>query len=168
MLYKEIESQDESPKQLIAFQGINNISPEVLDKINSIFSLNAKNPLSNGSTLEKEKNLNIIRAFNKGKDNINRHKIPSGIISNCIFHIVKSLNSDDIERIIDNLFNRMDFCEKENYRYTKDYLIPKLGLKEKEAEKELKKKETLFKRFEEAKINEAEDFKKIFKRKQFS
>ena len=81
--------------------------------------------------------MNIIWVINKGKDNINRDKIPSGVMKNCIYHIVENQNSDDIERIIDNLFNRMDFGEKENYRYTKDYL---------EAEKVLKKEETLFKK----------------------
>ena len=55
MLYNAIESQDENPKQLIAFQGINNTSPEVLDKLSSIFSPNAKIALSNCSTLEKRK-----------------------------------------------------------------------------------------------------------------
>ena len=74
-------------------------------------------------------------------------------MKNCMYHIVENQNSDDIERIIDNLFNRMDFGEKENYRYTKDYL---------EAEKVLKKEETLFKKFEEAKVNEAENLKKKF------
>jgi len=79
--------------------------------------------------------LNIIGVFNKGKDNINRDKIPSGILSNCIYHIVESPNDSDIETIIVNLFNRIDFGEKENYRYIKDYLIEKLGIKKKTLKK---------------------------------
>ena len=79
-LYKAIESQEENPKKLIVFQGINNASPGVLDILSSIFTPNAKILLSNGSTFEKGKNLNIIGVFNKGKDNINRDKIPSIIL----------------------------------------------------------------------------------------
>ena len=168
-LYKAIESQEENPKKLIVFQGINNASPGVLDILSSIFTPNAKILLSNGSTLEKGKNLNIIGVFNKGKDTISMDKIPSGILSNCIYHIVESPNDKDIEDIIKNLFNRMDFGVKENYRYTKDYLVDKSGLKEKEAEKQLKNEDTFFRKFEEAKDKEAEEFKNKFSTaKQFS
>ena len=65
---------------MIVFQGINNASPGVLDILSSIFSTNAKALLPNGSILDKGKNLNIIGVFNKGKDNINRDKIPSIIL----------------------------------------------------------------------------------------
>ena len=74
-LYKAIKSQEENPKELIVFQGINNASPGVLDILSSIFSTNAKVLLPNGSILDKGKNLNIIGVFNKGNDNINRDKI---------------------------------------------------------------------------------------------
>ena len=101
---------------MIVFQRINNASPGVLDILSSIFSTNAKVLLPNGSILDKGKNLNIIGVFNKGKDNINRDKIPSGILSNCIYHIVESPNNSDIEYIIYNLFSRIDLKEKENKR----------------------------------------------------
>ena len=58
--------------------------------------------------------MNIICIFNKGRDNINRDKIPDGMLSNCIYHIVDNPSSEDILNIITNLFIRMDFGEEEN------------------------------------------------------
>ena len=58
--------------------------------------------------------MNIIGIFNKGRDNINRDKIPARILSNCIYHIVENPSSDDILNIITNLFIRIDFGEEEN------------------------------------------------------
>ena len=112
-LYKTIKCTHEHPQKLIVFQGINHASPAVLDILNSIFIPDAKILLSNGSILEKG-NMNIIGVFNKGRDNINRDKIPSGILSNCIYHIVDNPSPNDILSIITNLFIRMDLGEKEN------------------------------------------------------
>ena len=98
-LYKAIKSTNENPKKLILFQGINNASPAVFDLLNSIFTQVAKILLSNGSILEKG-NMNIIAIFNKGKNNVNKDKISTGILSNCIYHTVENLSSDDILNII--------------------------------------------------------------------
>ena len=95
-------------KKNILFQGINNASPTVLDVLNSIFTPDAKILLSNGSILDKG-NMNIIGVFNKGRDNANKDKIPAGILSNCIYHIVENPSPNDILNIITNLFGRMDF-----------------------------------------------------------
>ena len=67
--------------------------------LNSIFTPNAKILLSNGSILEKG-NMNIIGIFNKGRDNVSKDKIPAGILSNCIYHIVENPSSEDILNII--------------------------------------------------------------------
>jgi hypothetical protein len=134
-LYKAIECKDEVPKKLIVFQGINNASPAVLNILNSIFVPGAKILLSNGSTLEKGK-MNIIGVFNKGKENINKDKIPAGILTNCIYYILENNSEDDIKNIIDNLFQRMEFGEEENFKYTKNYLVD--NLIEKEPEEKLK------------------------------
>ena len=163
-LYKAIKSTDEHQKKLIVFQGINNASPAVLDVLNSIFIPDANILLSNGSILEKG-NMNIIAIFNKGRDNINRDKIPTGILSNCIYHIVDNPSNDDILKIITNLFMRMDFGEKENIKYVKNYLIENRidNIKtETEAEKLLKDENYFKENFEKAKAFEAEDFSKKF------
>lgn len=76
--------------------------------MNSIFTPDAKILLSNGSILDKG-NMNIIGVFNKGRDNANKDKIPAGILSNCIYHIVENPSPNDILNIITNLFGRMDF-----------------------------------------------------------
>ena len=163
-LYKAIKSTDKNPKKLILFQGINNASPAVLDVLNSIFIPDAKILLSNGSILEKG-TMNIIGIFNKGRDNANKDKIPAGILSNCIYHIVDNPSSDDILNIITNLFSRMNFGDKENVKYTKNYLFDngkeKLSLEA--IDKKLKDKSYLEEKFKEAKEFEAEDFAKKFK-----
>jgi len=90
-LYKAIKSTDICPKKLIVFHGINNASPEILNFLNSIFIPDATIRLSNGFILEKMgMNMNIIGIFNKEKDNVNKDKIPSRILSNCIYHIVEN------------------------------------------------------------------------------
>ena len=163
-LYKAIKSTDEHPKKLIIFQGINNASPAVLDILNSIFIPDAKILLSNGSILEKG-NMNIIAIFNKGRDNVNRDKIPTGILSNCIYQIVDNPSKDDILNIITNLFARMDFGKEENKKYVQNYLIENRidGIKkEEEAEKKLKNEKYFQDNFEKAKTLEAEDFAKKF------
>jgi len=104
-LYKAIKSREEYPKKLILFQGINNASPAVLDILNSIFIPDAKILLSNGSILEKG-NMNIIGVFNKGRDNANKDKIPAGILSNCIYHIVENPSPNDILNIIITIWNK--------------------------------------------------------------
>jgi len=104
-LYKAIKSREEHPKKLILFQGINNASPAVLDILNSIFIPDAKILLSNGSILEKG-NMNIIGVFNKGRDNANKDKIPAGILSNCIYHIVENPSPNDILNIIITIWNK--------------------------------------------------------------
>ena len=81
--------------------------------------------------LEKGK-MNIIGVFNKGKENINKDKIPA----NCIYYILENNSEDDIKNIIDNLFQRMEFGEEENFKYTKNYLVD--NLIEKEPEEKLK------------------------------
>lgn len=102
--YKAIKCTHEHPQKPIVFQGINHASPAVLDILNSIFIPDAKILLSNG----------LIGDFSEGRDNINRDKIPSGILSNCIYHIVDNPSPNDILSIITNLFIRMDLGEKEN------------------------------------------------------
>ena len=94
-LYYAIERNEEHPKKLIFFQGINNASPAGLDVLNSIFIPDANILLSNGSILRKGK-MNIIGILNKDRDNINKEKIPTGILSNCIYHIVENPFSEDI------------------------------------------------------------------------
>jgi len=61
--------------------------------------------------------------FNKGRDSINRDKILAGILSNCICHIVENPSSHDIPSIINSFFIKLDFEDKENMIYTKNYLI---------------------------------------------
>ena len=161
-LYKAIRCTDENPKKLILFQGINNASPAVLDILNSIFTPGAKILLSNGSILEKG-NMNIIGIFNKGRDNANKDKIPQGILSNCIYHIVDNPSSEDILNIITNLFSRMNFGEIENLKYTKNYLIDNGKSSLKDIEKNLKDKNYFEEKFLEAKENEALDFANKFK-----
>ena len=163
-LYKAIKSSDENPKKLILFQGINNASPAVLDVLNSIFTPDAKILLSNGSILEKGI-MNIIGIFNKGRDNANKDKIPAGILSNCIYHIVDNPSSEDILNIITNLFSRMDFGKEENLKYTKNYLFDngKEKLSNEEIEKKLKDKNYFEEKFLEAKECEAVDFANKFK-----
>jgi len=163
-LYKAIKSTKEHPKKLIVFQGINNASPAVLDVLNSIFIPDANILLSNGSILEKG-NMNIIGIFNKGRDNINRDKIPAGILSNCIYHIVDNPSSEDILKIITNLFIRMDFGEKQNKKYVKNYLIENRidGIKnENEADEKIKDKKYFEDNFQKAKELESKDFGKKF------
>ena len=160
-LYNAIKCTDEHPKKLILFQGINNASPAVLDVLNSIFTPDAKILLSNGSILKKG-NMNIIGIFNKGRDNTSKDKIPAGILSNCIYHIVENPSSEDILAIIMNLFVKMDFGKEENIKYTKNYLIDK-QVKGTEIEEIIKNNEKFFKEFESAKKSEAEDFAKKFK-----
>ena len=175
-LYKAIKCTHEHPQKLIVFQGINHASPAVLDILNSIFIPDAKILLSNGSILEKG-NMNIIGVFNKGRDNINRDKIPSGILSNCIYHIVDNPSPNDILSIITNLFIRMDFGEKENIIYTKNYLTDNkikdklktendakiLIEKDKNVPEYAKIKKEFEEHFQKAKELEAEDFAKKFK-----
>ena len=163
-LYKAIKSTEEHPKKLIVFQGINNASPAVLDVLNSIFNPDSNILLSNGSILEKGK-MNIIGIFNKGRDNINRDKIPAGILSNCIYHIVDNPSSDDILNIITNLFARMDFGKEENIKYVKNYLIENRinGIKnEVEAYKKINDKIFFEDNFQKAKELESKDFAKKF------
>ena len=160
-LYKAIKCTDEYPKKLILFQGINNASPAVLDVLNSIFTPDAKILLSNGSILNKG-NMNIIGIFNKGRDNASKDKIPAGILSNCIYHIVENPSSFDILNIIINLFLKMDFGKEENIKYTKNYLIDKKE-KESEIEKILENKQKFEEAFNTAKNFEAEDFAKKFR-----
>ena len=163
-LYKAIQSTDEYPRKLIVFQGINNASPAVLDVLNSIFIPDANILLSNGSILEKG-NMNIIGIFNKGRDNINRDKIPAGILSNCIYHIVDNPSSEDILNIITNLFVRMDFGKEENIKYVTNYLIENRidGIKDEDEANEKLKNQTYFENnFHKAKVLESEDFAKKF------
>ena len=163
-LYKAIKSTDIYPKKLIVFQGINNASPAVLDVLNSIFIPGANILLSNGSILEKGK-MNIIGIFNKGRDNINRDKFPTGILSNCIYHIVDNPSSEDILNIITNLFIRMDFGKEENKKYIKNYLIENRidGIKnENEADEKIKDKNYFVVNFQKAKEFEYNDFAKKF------
>ena len=54
----------------------------------------------------------IICIFNKGKDNTRRDKLPSDIINNSIYYIVENPYIEDIQKIIENLFLRMDFYYK--------------------------------------------------------
>ena len=163
-LYKAIKSTDENPKKLILFQGINNASPAVLDVLNSIFTPDAKILLSNGLILEKG-NMNIIGIFNKGRDNANKDKIPAGILSNCIYHIVDNPSSEDILNIITNLFSRMDFGKEENLKYTASYLFDsgKLKLSLQEIEEKLKDESYFEEKFLEAKEFKAVDFANKFK-----
>lgn len=128
-LYKAIKCTNEYPKKIILFQWINNASPSVLDVLNSIFTPDAKILLSNGSILDKG-NMNIIGIFNKGRDNANKDKISTGILSNCIYHIVNNPSPDDILNIITNLFGRMNFEPKENIKCTKNYLVDNGIIKE--------------------------------------
>ena len=107
-LYKVIKCTQVYPKKLILFQDINNASPAVLDILNSFFIPDAKIILPNGSILEKG-NMNIIGVFNNGRASSNKFNIPSGILSNCIYHIVENPSSHDILKIIDNLFIRNGF-----------------------------------------------------------
>ena len=117
--------------------------------------------------------MNLIGVFNKENDNINKGKMPEGILSNSIYHIVENPSSEDIIKIIYNLFIRMDFGNDENLKYTKNYLIEK-GIEKEEIEVKLKilknpenpsfegVKVYFQKQFEEAKKLEAEDFTKKF------
>ena len=173
-LYKAIISKDINPTKLILFQGINNASPAVLDILNSIFIPDAKILLSNGSILEKG-NMNIIGVFNKGRDNANKDKIPSGILSNCIYHIVENPSPNDILNIISNLFIRMDFGEEENIIYTKNYLLDNKIKDKQKVEEKLNilsnKNESAYSAtkkefdeyFQKAKQSEADDFAEKFK-----
>ena len=136
-LYKAIQCTNNYPMKLILFQGINNASPAVLDILSSIFTPGAKILLPNGSTLNKG-NMNIIGVFNKRKNNINKDKIPTGILTNCIYHIVENPSPDDILNIILNLFSRMNFGEEENKKYTRNYLIDNGIITESEVDKKLK------------------------------
>lgn len=74
--------------------------------------------------------MNIIGIFNKGRDNANKDKISTGILSNCIYHIVNNPSPDDILNIITNLFGRMNFEPKENIKCTKNYLVDNGIIKE--------------------------------------
>jgi MoxR-like ATPase len=114
-----IEKSDIYPKKLIVFQGINKASPEVLDFLNSLFIPEANIRLTNGSILDKG-NMNIIGIFNKERDKINRDKIPDGMLSNCIYHIVDNPSPKDNLNIITNLFIRMDFGEEEKKNMSKN------------------------------------------------
>ena len=163
-LYYAIERNEEHPKKLIFFQGINNASPAVLDVLNSIFIPDANILLSNGSILRKGK-MNIIGILNKDRDNINKEKIPTGILSNFIYHIVENPSTEDILSIITNLFLRMDFGNKENKKYVKNYLIENRidgVINENEADKKIMNEEYFKEYFKKAKENEAKDFAKKF------
>jgi len=163
-LFKAIKSTEEHPKKLIVFQGINNASPAVLEVLNSIFNPDSNILLSNGSILEKGK-MNIIGIFNKGRDNINRDKIPEGILFNCIYYLVDNPSSIDILNIISNLFAKMDFGKEENIKYVKNYLIENRinGIKnEIEATEQIKDKKYFEDYFQKAKELESEDFAKKF------
>lgn len=108
--------------------------------------------------------MNIIGVFNKGKENINKDKIPAGILTNCIYYILENNSEDDIKNIIDNLFQRMEFGEEENFKYTKNYLVD--NLIEKEPEEKLKIDQNyLTEKFLEAKKKKRSQrfFCKIFK-----
>ena len=105
--------------------------------MNSIFTPDAKILLSNGSILDK-RNMNIIGVFNKGRDNANKDKIPAGILSNCIYHIVENPSTNDILNIITNLFGRMNFGKKQNIKYTRNYLVDNRKVKENEVDGKLK------------------------------
>ena len=112
--------------------------------------------------------MNIIGIFNKGRDTINKDKIPAGILSNCIYHIVENPSSNDILNIIMNLFSRMKFGEEEDMKYTRNYLIDN-GIKESEVDKKLKDNEYFEEQFKNAKESEAKDFAdKFLKAKLFS
>ena len=181
-LYKALNCKDNNPKKLIVFQGINNSSPAVLDILSSIFKPNSKILLSNGSTLKKG-NCFIIGIFNKGKDNTSRDKLPSDMINNSIYYIVENPYIEDIQKIIENLFLRMDFDyknEDENSedekpkeknintkKYVKDYLKNELGKKEEEVNEILKDKKQYKLYIKKAKKNEslyfAEKFAKAIK-----
>ena len=163
-LYKAIKSYDNYPKKLIVFQEINNASSEVFDFLNSLFIPGADIHLSNGSILDKG-NMNIICIFNKGRNNINKDKIPAGMLSNCIYHIVDNPSSEDILNIITNLFIRMDFGEEENKNYVKNYLIENRidGIEnENEANEKIKDKNYFKDNFQKAKELEFNDFSKKF------
>lgn len=140
---KQLDVKMKIQKKVIVFQEINNALPSVLDVLSSIFTQNANILFSNGSIIEKGENLNIIGVFNKGKDNINKDKIPSGILSNC-----------------------MDFGKEENLKYTKNYLIDNA---KKSESKELKDNDYFNKQFKKAKKSEANDFTdKFLNAKKFS
>ena len=102
-LLKAIKSEEEHPKNLIVFQGINNASPSILDLLNSIFIPYANILLPDDSTYAK-KQMNIIGIFNTGREYINKDKIPSGILFNCIYHIVDNPSNEDLSNIIKYLF----------------------------------------------------------------
>ena len=59
-LYKALSCKDKDPKKLIAFQNINNSLPATLDTLSSIFKLDSKILLSNGSTLQKGNSLLLV------------------------------------------------------------------------------------------------------------
>ena len=176
-LYKALNSKDNNPKKLIVFQGINNSSPAVLDILSSIFKPNSKILLSDGSTLKKG-NCFIVGIFNKGKDNNNRDKLPSDMINNSIYYIAENPYIEDIQKIIENLFLRMDFDYKNeddnsedenpkekninNKKYVKDYLINELRKSEDEANDILKDKNQYKIYIKEAKKSESLYFAEKF------
>ena len=102
-LLKSIKSEEEHPKNLILFQGINNASPSILDLLNSIFIPDANILFPDDSTYGR-KQMNIIGIFNTGREYINKDKIPSGILFNCIYHIVDNPSNEDLSNIIKYLF----------------------------------------------------------------
>ena len=102
-LYHAIECEDNFPKKLIVFEGINNASPAVLEILNSIYGKKGTNILlPNGSKIIKG-NMNLISIFNP-TDDFTRDKLFGNIIDNSLYYIVENPSDDDIKNIILKLF----------------------------------------------------------------
>ncbi len=111
-LYHAIECEDNFPKKLIVFEGINNASPAVLEILNSIYGKKGTNILlPNGSKIIKG-NMNLISIFNP-TDDFTRDKLFGNIIDNSLYYIVENPSDDDIKNIISKLFEEADLKETE-------------------------------------------------------
>ena len=119
-----IEDKDLSPKTLIIIEGINNASPAILDILDSIFNpINSNILLPNGSTITKGY-ANIIGIFNPSND-YPRDKLPSSLVNNCLYYIVENNLNNDIELIIEKLFEKENLNNEEAKFFSRNYIISK-------------------------------------------
>jgi MoxR-like ATPase len=103
-LLKAIKQNNESKKSIIVIHNLNNASNAVLDKLSSIFDKEQKDILLPNGTREKKGNFHIISIFNSENDIVNREKLPSLLINNSLYDMIRKMTNQEISNIIEKKF----------------------------------------------------------------
>ena len=104
------EDKNPNPDKIIFVQNINNASPGLIDALTNIFGKEGSTILLPDGSISNKGTVFLIGTFNPINGS-SKEKLPSSFINNVFYYFVESFDDNDINSIIDLLF---DFHKRKN------------------------------------------------------